>query len=72
MGVRVEVVPEIESGLCSLNNGTEKLGESVDEAEAILEGIWEVLETKDILGARDSSGDIEEECESLGGSLELY
>lgn len=44
----------------------------MDEAEAILEGIWEVLETKDILGARGSSGDIEEECESLGGSLELY
>ena len=25
-----------------------------------------------IMGAQDSSGDIEEECESLGGSLELY
>lgn len=43
MGLGVGIVPETESGLCSLNNGTEKLGESVDEAEAILEGIWEVL-----------------------------
>lgn len=35
MGLGIgELSQETESGLCSLNNGTEKLGESVDRAEA--------------------------------------
>lgn len=42
-------------------------GRPVDEAEAILEGIWEVLKTKAHSGGSDSSGNVEEECESLGG-----
>lgn len=29
-------------------------------------------EERHIMGAQDSSGDTEEECERLGGSLELY
>ena len=48
-------VPEGESRLCSLNDGRAKLGECMGEEEAILESLWEVLETTGIFsGAQET------------------